>query len=76
MSCCTTSSRQAYDGAPGPHALPKKAPGLALWNRQLAVQYLQASGSSASPWEREFLRRRAAELVLPRPSPRPRDRCA
>jgi hypothetical protein len=74
MICCPASSRQADDGASRPLALPKKAPGLALWNRQLAVQYLQASRSSANLWERDFLRRRAAELVLPPPSPR--DRCA
>jgi hypothetical protein len=37
-----------------------------ILNRQVAAQYLRAASRSTHAWQREFLRRTAAELILPR----------
>jgi hypothetical protein len=42
------------------------SPWSLVLNRQVAAQYLRAASRSSHAWQREFLRRTAAELILPR----------
>ena len=43
-------------------------------SRQMAALYLHAARTAENALEQEELRRRAAQLLLPRPKPRPVDR--
>ena len=62
---CVASSCQGDDQVP----LPIETPGTAVppsRRRHAALQYLEAANKSADGVERDQLRRRAADLILPR----------
>jgi hypothetical protein len=62
---CVASSCQGDDQVP----LPIETPGTAVTpsrRRNAALQYLEAANRSADGLERDQLRRRAADLILPR----------
>jgi hypothetical protein len=63
---CAAGSCDARNPAPTPEATP----------RQTAALLLQAALNTADPGAREWLRRRSAELILPRAAALPRRRLA
>jgi len=58
--------RQRNDGALPPDEPPGADLSPSVRDRQVAVQYLRAASGSSNGRERALLRRRAAELILPR----------
>jgi hypothetical protein len=61
---CTASTCQDYGRAPVASVRPPLLP-VSVLNRQVAVQYLEAV-NGAGRLAGQLLRRRAAELILPR----------
>jgi hypothetical protein len=66
VNCMTSLEPSAPYGAP-PAGLPA-VPAPRMWNRQAAASCLQAAATTEDAVERSFLRRLAAELILPRPA--------
>jgi hypothetical protein len=63
---CGARSCQTDDRVPQPAYEPESLLSPSV-RREAAIQYLRAANRSADGRERESLRRRAADLILPRP---------
>lgn len=64
MNCITSLEPSAPYVAPAPGL--SAVPAQQKWNRQAAASCLQAAAATEDAVERRFLRRLAAELILPR----------
>ena len=63
---CVASSCRSDAQVPMTKKKPDSVPPPSV-RREAAIQYLRAASRSADGREREALRRRAADLILPRP---------